>query len=131
MTTIERTKAGIIYLLGKIKLLDFILLLYRIITVLLIHLFVYQIIFDIKIDGKRQANKQIITINKFYILDNNQSIDRLHEIIGTGAQKISFKYNNYIFEISFKETIVRINGVEQEVELGDISLDGMLLVRTR
>ena len=131
MTTIERTKAGIIYLLGKIGLLDFIVLLYRVICILFIHLYVYQIIFDIKIDGKSQANTQTIIINKFYILDNDQSIDRLRKIVGREVQKLSFKYNNHIFEIAFKETIVSINGVDQEVELGDISLDGMLLVRSR
>lgn len=101
--------------------------LYKMFLLLFVYLRLYQIVYDVRVN-EHADNYYHIVINKFYIVNNDHSIDKLKEVIDTNVSHVSFNYLSKRFEIYTTDFIVKIDGQRQEIELGDISLDGLLLV---
>lgn len=99
--------------------------LYRLFQLLFIYLLVYKIVYDVEVNDISSRHYSVI-VNKFYIVTDNHTLPRLTRLLEPDIKKVTFKYNNMKIEIYLKDTSVKIEGMTQDIELNDISLDGIL-----
>lgn len=101
--------------------------LFRFIQLLLVYLSLSAVVFNVKIDNVGRWD-YTITLNKFYIVNNEHTLSKFRKYIGDNFETVSFSYKNNHIVIYINECAIYVNKHRQDIELGDISLSGILLV---